>query len=271
MAALPEPPNDSHPPLWDYWRHDLWQRVVEGQDPYGFMGWPCIYHTMLQNHWPDVVHFEASDMLFGNEPWLPTSPAMPHPFYPVDYYSAYTEGRYSLNLIHQMYHLWKWQQVTGRKIADLDMIIEFGGGYGAMALVARRMGFRGSYFIQDLPEFELLQEFFLSNADPYSGTTFFSHGNTWIGDKPASLLIAGYSLSECDYSLRDKFLTENLADSYLLWYSDRFEDYDNVWYFQGGGDRPAMPYSDRFGQYYRKNWTANHMPPTTWYTVGWPA
>lgn len=259
MVALPEPVTTLEPPYWEHWRWLLWKHVTEGNDPYGFMGWPEIYHCMLQRHWPHVVQAEATEIVRVEGAKYPASPAHPDKFYPRDEFLVPT---HSENLIHQMYHLWKWQQVTGRKIADLDMITEFGGGYGAMSLVARRMGFRGSYFIQDLPEFELLQEFFLSNADPYSGTTFFSHGKGWIGDKPASLLVAGYSLSECPFTVRDEFLDANPADSYLLWYSNRFEEYDNLEYFQ------IHPPQWCNGLTW-KHWKATHMPPETWYSVGW--
>lgn len=269
MAVLPEPPNDSHPPLWDYWRHDLWQRVVSGEDPDGFMGWPCVYHTMLQNHWPEVVEREATEIVTENGASYPASPMHPDGFYPRDdfhYLSGNSYG-HSRNLIHQMYHLWKWQQVTGQRVADLGSIVEFGGGYGAMALVASRMEFGGRYTIIDLPEFLLLQEYFLLNtttASVASGTYLFSR-QLYSGykDPAADLMIAGYSLSETDYSERDGFVWNYPAKSYLLWYSNRFEDYDNVAYFQHR--LPSMLPDMNW-----KHWRADHMPPETWYSVGWP-
>lgn len=265
MAALPEPPNDSHPPLWDYWRHDLWQRIVNGEDPDGFMGWPCVYHTMLQNHWLDVVSKEAVEMALrpGGGGVYPASPLAPAEFYPQD--RLVHEIPHSANLLHQMYHLWSWEQVTDRKVKHLNSVVEFGGGYGAMALVARRMGFGGIYEIVDLPEFLLLQHYFITNVggDADDRTYIFTNTNTrHIAKSEHSLAIAGYSLSETDYARRNEFFAENIADSYLLWYSNRFVDYDNIEYFQHR--LPSMLPDMEW-----RHWRVTHMPPETWYSVGW--
>lgn len=262
MTALPEPVTNLKPPHWEYWRWELWKHVVDGHDPNGFMGWPEIYHCMLQQHWMHVPAYELPRLHveMGDEKAAAVIEAPE--FYPKDLDPSAGATNESLNLIHQAYHLLSWQITTGQRITNLNTIVEFGGGYGAMSLVTRRMGFYGAYFIKDLPEFEILQKYFLSNCDPHSGVTFWSHGNVKHGDVPASLLIAGYSLSETDYAERDKFILDNPADSYLLWYSNKFVDYDNIEYFQRR--LPAMIPDMNW-----KHWRVEHMPPETHYTVGW--
>lgn len=250
MQALPEPPADSGPPLWDYWRHELWKRVTSGSDPYAFPTWPPIYHTMLVNHWKEYVKVEFDYLSRDLQRWgsaiLATGPERPK-----DYF---LDSLYSRNLIHQAYHISRWEDTTGRRIEDCQTILEFGGGYGAMALVVHRLGFNGRYTILDSPEFSLLQQFYLANASV--GSVLFNEPDTGKVD----LTIACYSLSEVDLEYRTEFLERQQSASYLLLYSDRFVDYDNVAYFQR--DMPLL----NSGQ-----WThtpVDHLPPASWYTFG---
>lgn len=253
MARLPEPPNDSKPPMWDYWRHDLWRRAQE-DDPHNFMRWPCIYHTMSQNHWLEAMIFEqeyvrqrtnglfrvAEDLERWRE-WEPLS------------------GTHNRNLAHQAYHILRWQEVTGQRISDMQSIYEFGGGYGAMALACNRLGFKGKYYIYDLPEFSLLQRWYLEECGV---------GNVeWHSEYPAEftkvdLLIACYSLSETDYEERERILSHIATRSYLLLYSNKFETYDNIDFFQGQNWSLA-------GMEHWRHEHIEHLPPESWYSWGW--
>lgn len=251
MAAIPEQKTELLPPHWEYWRNELWHHVVDGDDPYGFMGWPCIYHTMLQNHWIGTVEKEATEMALANGGLYPAHVTDESPFYPKDYWIRGLEN--SANLLKQLYHLWRWEEASGKKISDLESIHEFGGGYGAMALMARRLGFAGSYTICDSPEFSLLQKFFLDEM----GVVV-----EWQ-DRPSGsydLSIGCYSLSEVGSDLRAEFEHELKADNYLFLYSDRFDKYDNVEFFNLFMAR-------------RNDLTWNtgpivHMPPTSIYSFG---
>jgi hypothetical protein len=133
---------------------------------------------------------------------------MPH-FAP-DTYSNNTQ--YSMNLIHQAYHLTQWEQATGKRIEHLNTIVEFGAGYGAMALLCRRLGFEGQYIIYDLPEFSLLQEYYLSQF----GMIDKMEWNPAEKPKDADLFMALYSISEVPFEDRPGLMVK--ADSYLFLY-----------------------------------------------------
>lgn len=252
MAKLPKPETDKRPPYWGFWRLDLWQRAQQ-DDPHNFMKWPCIYHTMLQDHWPDSIRFEGKyveqqlgiDVLGTLLKYRHKAINPPTP----------TSSLY--NLTHQAYHILRWQEATGQNIADMSSIYEFGGGYGAMALVCRRLGFTGDYYICDLPEFALLQQWYLEECQV--------NNVVWV-DKDTyndvDLLIACYSLSETDFSERDRILQAWTADSYLFLYSNKFEQYDNIEYFRGL----------EYGEWPVSRWQHSHiehLPPESWYTWGW--
>lgn len=246
MARLPEPPNDCKPPYWDAWRHDLWRRAQQ-DDPHNFMKWPCIYHTMLVEHWPKQMELEEWHVT----QWLGAN-QLAEILHTLKINDSVPLQR---NLIHQAYHILRWQEATSLNIADMQSIYEFGGGYGAMALVCNRLGFTGKYYIYDLPEFALLQRWYLGECGV---------GNVeWV--KPDSygdvdLLIACYSLSETDFDERDRILKAWGADSYLFLYSNAFERFNNIEYFRGleyGGFALHWQHSH-----------IDHLPPESWYTWG---
>lgn len=220
MAKLPEPVTEQQPPYWDYWRHDLYKRVL-AEDVTQFWEWPCVYHTMLVEHWQGPVAYELAHL--DSRYW--DAVALPH-FGPGDGILM-ADGYLSRNMIHQAYHIQMWEQVTGQRIAALDTIVEFGGGYGAMALLCHRLGFEGKYVIYDLPEFSLLQEYYLSHF----GLLHKVEWNPKRKPRNADLFMALYSLSEVEPSKRDDGFLDS-AKSCLLLYSGQWQEWDNVAYFQ---------------------------------------
>lgn len=231
MAALPEPPVDSAPPQWDFWRHDLWWRAQH--DPRPMWDWPCLRHTMLVEHFPI-----GAQTNYLREDWPRWERAV-----------ADANPVHQKNLIMQAAHLRLWEQTTGRRVEDLEMVYEFGGGYGALAQLVRRLGFTGEYLVCDLPEFALLQDYFLGEGVVRHVTA------------PArcDLFVALYSLSETPLEFRDEFLSGLDAGSMLLLYSSRFAEYDNLeWIRRVVAERPGL------------RWTLPQMEQRPdWYAVGW--
>lgn len=238
MVELPEPITDKQPPYWEFWRWQLWQ-LGQTDDPANFTKWPCVYHTMLVNHWEKAIIWESKQFPFE---WF-NIPSL-----------EFNRAEYN-NLIHQAYHLYQWQQATGRKISQLSTIVEFGGGYGAMALLCHRLGFKGRYVIYDLPEFSLLQEWYLSQFG------VAAEWNPKRKPKNTSLFMALYSLSEVESNLRDELIVK--ADSYLFLYSGQWEAWNNVAWFQEGF--PLLGYCSNW-----QHTELTHLPDrNNFYSIGW--
>ena len=252
MSKLPPPPEGSNPPHWTYWRGDLYHRALT-ENPNGFYGWPCVYHTMIVNHWKEYMQLEHDELPMR---YRMNATLVNVPFYPLDLMNG---SDMSFNFVHQLYHIYRFAQATGVNIADMHTIVEFGGGYGAMRLMAHRLGFRGTYYIYDLPEFLLLQRFFLSNFD--SGETVFCNEVYQIPPENADLLIACYSLSESDLELREKFLGWTPYDNFLFLSSDKFAEYDNEDYFMG-------TINETRGLYKWHLQPIKHLPPASFYLFG---
>lgn len=192
---------------------------LQNDDIADFLQWSTIQATMFVGNAPYIEH--EYDCLLGcskhqalteaiKENWI----GNPTPF------NDYTSG----NLIHQAYHLKQWLDRTRQKLTRMDNIVEFGAGYGAMALLCRRLGFMGQYYIIDLPELVTVQQYYLGQ-----------NGVMAIWEKlPKScdLFIASHSLSEVDIPTRERLLSQVAAREYLFASSFEFEGVDNQGYFE---------------------------------------
>jgi hypothetical protein len=104
----------------------------------------------------------------------------------------------------------RWENATGRRVSELQTIVEIGAGYGALPMLMRRAGFRGRYLIIDLPAFALLQRFYLAQANVDA---------EWIapGDKISADLVVGlWSLSEMTPTDQYNALSGLDAGGYLV-------------------------------------------------------
>jgi hypothetical protein len=139
------------------------------------------------------------------------------------------------NLVHQAYHMHTWSEFA-REISSVPTIVEFGGGYGSLAYVARRLGFEGMYVIFDIPEMLLLQEYYLSNTVGKE-KVFFIPSDNWTGFQlkgilQDALVIGMWSLSEAPISIREQFLgMDGKPQSYLFAFQDNWNEINNDSYF----------------------------------------
>jgi hypothetical protein len=153
------------------------------------------------------------------------------------------------NSIHHAYHLARFQENTEINFNELSYIFEFGGGYGNMCRLIRKLGFNGKYVIFDLPIFSALQTFYLNISN-------ISASFNGVGQKTKTycvsdflklkkilrdidkrngknLFIATWSLSESPMVTRKniKPLLKKF-DYQLIAYQARFKGLDNIKYFK---------------------------------------
>lgn len=135
-------------------------------------------------------------------------------------------GWTSGNLIHQLYHLQQWLDRSGKTVDQLSTIFEIGAGYGAMALICKRLGFKGQYYIEDLPELKQVQGYYLHN-------TIGLDNIIWRVPERCDLLIACHSLGEMPVKERGALLALVEAENYLFASSYEFGNIDNqAWFTQ---------------------------------------
>ncbi len=173
--------------------------------------------------------------------------------------------------IQHVYHIKMFEDVTGKRLKDCDVVLEVGGGYGNFCRAMRVDGFRGTHIIIDLAHVREYQRLFLG-----------LHGIPVI-DKPelidgASLLttdhaeeifpliegkivhfVATWSLSETPIAFRNRLFPRAHCEcaAYLLatQWSEAWEGIDNSIYFENfmkesGANWDKMPVPGYDKEYY---------------------
>lgn len=208
------------------------RRDILERDPSGFLRWDVIRRTMFvgsgsfvraelaalrrdgdwRTRWRDAIREDR----FGDPPTLPR-------------YRA-TSG----NRVHHAHHILQFERASGVRMDQIDGVFEFGGGYGGMAHLLRRLGFRGTHVIVDLPMFSALQRFYLSTV--LDGRMEGVHCIQDPGEVPRllqgcrrKLMLATWSFSEVPGPARMAATpAARTCDHFLLGFQERFEELDNT-------------------------------------------
>lgn len=147
-------------------------------------------------------------------------------------------------LVQHGYHLTRLMECTDFDLSRLQLVVEFGGGYGSFYRLLRNLEYQGQYIICDLPIMCALQRFYLRNVFPAEPGTQPLPNLRWLSDdsygtlKEAaadhgpSLFVATWSLSETPPAVREKVVPVLGGFKYILCaYQRKFGGYDNVQYF----------------------------------------
>ncbi|MGH6689602.1 MAG: putative sugar O-methyltransferase [Gammaproteobacteria bacterium] len=260
--------------LWTGLRGELREHLL-GADPRDFLRWAPVRRTMvMRSHRravPELAHLRARPD--WRDRWRSaireTTLGLPHPLtrYP----------RSSANLVYHAYHVCRFEEATGRSLARMRTIVEFGGGYGRLCHLTRDLGFAGTYVIFDLPEVAVLQRFYLRHvgidvSEARDGT-LPERGTVTVVD-PADLraclrsrppgesaFVAIGSLSETPLALRDTLLNDVAPlDAFLFFYSAQHDGIDNHAHFSRW--RSTLP---------THTWHNEHIPhlhKSAWYLFG---
>ena len=222
------------------------QEHMENDDIASFLRWDVITHTMFATNSPYV--FKELKYLRESTKWktkwtpaiIESKTGHPIPFI--------TYPKSSGNLIHQVYSIAQFEEKSGVDVANLDFILEFGGGYGLMCKVIHSLGFKGKYIIFDLPQFSLLQKYYLRSLDINVVSNFdndesgvvctpsldelTAHNKNSKSEADDSLFLANWSLSESPLAIREsiKPLLSSFSNM-LIAYQSSFRGLDNVEYF----------------------------------------
>jgi hypothetical protein len=228
------------------------RQLVLTANPRRFLRWDVILETMFVHR----AAYTAAELAF-----LQSRPSWPNQWRPaVEESPVGDPPRYppypasSGNLIHHAHHVARFEDSTGLRVQDMSAVVEFGGGYGSMCRLLLNLGFRGRYWIYDLPLFSALQRYYLGSLgftvtepESYTGTDYAVHCVSDRQRLPAHpsvetgrgrLFMATWSLSETPRDVREQLLplVEDF-DAFLIAYQFRFGEVDNVSFFREWTDK----------------------------------
>jgi len=193
---------------------------VENEPLEDFTRWSTIQATMFVEEAPyiqDEFHqLMAVDLIRWGRVLTETEVGNPRRLS----YAPFTSG----NRAHQCYHLWMMERLSGIKIHQVDTVVEYGGGYGALCSIARNLRFFGDYYIYDFPELLYLQHYYLSRQRitfyPISVEGFLP----LITPIPCDFFFALYSLSETPTEVAAQVLDSLKAEYVLIATQDMYGD-----------------------------------------------
>lgn len=93
------------------------------------------------------------------------------------------EFKSSGNSIHHLYHLAKYSSETEQEIIKLDHVLEYGGGYGNMARLVKKINRDATYTIVDIPVFAYIQLVYLRSIFGSDAVTLFDETHRIVEGK----------------------------------------------------------------------------------------
>jgi hypothetical protein len=149
------------------------------------------------------------------------------------------------NRIRQVYHIKKFIDWHPMGISNIDLVFEFGGGYGCMASIFQKIKKKIKYIIYDTREVLLLQYYYLKMNSSNVSLISLSKNILLIGNLSKlksvlfknkyknKLLIMNWSFSEIPIHERARIESLIYKFNYvIISFQDKFENINNINYFQ---------------------------------------
>jgi len=203
---------------WEYRRKRFRERIIrQAGDLSDFLTWPTATEAIFSGetiHTPpeftslgsDRHRLAAIDPPVGNPNGSPAIDLM--------------NGMHSGTYVRQAAVCRLIERYTGIKPYNWGSLYEFGGGYGALAVVTSRLGFPAPHTICDFPELALLQDWYLGQLEIY-GTVWATDPKDPTGGTHSHnhLFVSVCALDEAPERTRRYVLDNVTADHYLIWYT----------------------------------------------------
>jgi len=149
-------------------------------------------------------------------------------------FDANTSG----NLVHNLYSLYFYETYFDVDVSrDVDVIFEFGGGYGGLCRGVFQLGFSKEYILYDIPPVVYIQDFYTKTIGLDSVNCIDSYPSlvrelSLHKEKQNKMFIATWSLSEAPLSVRNSIIQLLQDFKYILIvFSGTHDGVDNQEYF----------------------------------------
>ena len=240
-------PADRVLPLWVQNMNAMKREILTNPNVNIFLQFPTIYATMFVGNCPAIkLEYDKVMRSVFKHKWQKAMEETTIGCPTLSDIDSNTSG----NLIHTVCHLHMFEDNTNAKIENMDMVFEYGGGYGSMARAIYQAGFSGKYLLYDLPVFACIQNCYLKalgynvetinvasqDKDVYA---FFDTDNLErqmlnFHDCKNKLFVATWSLSESPMTIRNiivEMLKKYGFNYFLISSMTHWQDIDNVKFF----------------------------------------
>ena len=145
------------------------------------------------------------------------------------------------NRIREVFHLMELEKFIQMPLKNINEVFEFGGGYGNMARIFKKINNQVTYTIFDTKEVNLIQYYYLNMLNLKTNWNLVKKKQINIinrtdkintGTLKNKLFIANWSLSETPIDIRDKIIKKfSKFNFFLISFQNSFENLDNYYYF----------------------------------------
>jgi len=145
------------------------------------------------------------------------------------------------NRIREVFHLMEFEKFIQIPLKNINEVFEFGGGYGNMARIFKKINNKVSYTIFDTKEVNLIQYYYLNMLNLKTNWNQIKKKQINLinridkinfGNLKNKLFIANWSLSETPIDIRDKIIKKFSKFNFFLFsFQNWFENLDNYCYF----------------------------------------
>ena len=145
------------------------------------------------------------------------------------------------NRIREVFHLMEFEKFIQMPLKNINEVFEFGGGYGNMARIFKKINNKVSYTIFDTKEVNLIQYYYLNMLNLKTNWNQIKKKQINLinridkinfGNLKNKLFIANWSLSETPIDIRDKIIKKfSKFNFFLISFQNSFENLDNYCYF----------------------------------------
>jgi hypothetical protein len=182
---------------WYAYRRDLLKTMLAQEDWRGFKTWSTVVATLY-----------TEDPRWGQELGM---------FDPKN-----------STAVSQMYLLALYEEVTGKKLSDIERILEFGGGYGEMANIVHKDSEPIWYMVYDFPELGILQRWYWKEICGMKRTPATVSDLVRVEALMPDLFISLCGISEAPQPFKSQFLEVIWPSSILLQYQGSWGGNNNI-------------------------------------------
>jgi hypothetical protein len=217
---------------WAFRQRDLMSNLVRDGGLHYFLTWPIVSESLYagytyiseeeRKHLPQELRELAVDF---------RTPPPPAPLSPEGASGTYIKQTALLAALAHGF-------LNPRGIENFSSVYEVGGGYGAMAVMLSRLGFRGTHTVLDLPALHVIRDWYLEGADVLVDTA------DWPGEQEVDVLFAVHSLCEMPVEDRLEILSNVRAEYYVFSITKSFDGIDNSKWFRYWCQDQELVYRD---------------------------
>lgn len=125
------------------------------------------------------------------------------------------------------HHLLSYEMYSDKSLNDFEQIVEFGPGIGETCRIACDVGFRGTYYLYDLPEVGRISAYYNRKFSNVKSITSYDE----VDPSKKTLFISTWGISEAPFELRNAVFNHFKNADFCIIYQNGVFEYNNDEYF----------------------------------------